>query len=55
MAVHQRSRQYSRVVAADVFLIAAATYLLEANQQEQIAAIRAQLEVLENGGSVIDV
>ena len=26
-----------------------------ANQQEQIAAIREQLEVLENGGSVIDV
>ena len=31
------------------------THLLEANQQEQITAIREQLGQLENGGPVLDV
>ena len=31
------------------------THLLEANQQEQITAIREQLEQLENGVPVLDV
>ena len=55
VALDERSKPYSRVAAADLVFRTVATHLLEANQQEQIAAIREQLEVLENGGSVIDV
>ena len=55
VALDERSKPYSRVAAADLVFRTVATHLLEANQQEQIAAIREQLEVLENGGPVLDV
>ena len=44
-----RSKPYSRVAAADLVFRTIGTHLLEANQQEQITAIREQ-EQLENGG-----
>ena len=55
VALDERSKPYSRVAAADLVFRTVATHLLEANQQEQIAAIREQLEKLENGGPVLDV
>ena len=55
VALDERSKPYSRVAAADLVFRTVATHLLEANQQEQIAAICEQLEVLENGGPVLDV
>ncbi len=55
VALDERSKPYSRVAAADLVFRTVATHLLEANQQEQIAAIREQLEMLENGGPVLDV
>ena len=55
VALDERSKPYSRVAAADLVFRTVATHLLAANQQEQIAAIREQLEVLENGGPVLDV
>ena len=41
--------------AADLIFRTIGTHLLEANQQEQLNAIREQLEQLENGGPVLDV
>ena len=55
VALDERSKPYSGVAAADLVFRTVATHLLEANQQEQIAAIREQLEKLENGGPVLDV
>ena len=55
VALDERSKPYSRVAAADFIFRTIGTHLLEANQQEQITAIREQLEQLENGGPVLDV
>ena len=55
MALDERSKPFSRVASVDLVFRTVATHPLEANQQEQIAAIREQLEVLENARSVIDV
>ena len=55
VALDERSKPYSSVAAADLVFRTVATHLLEANHQEQIAAIREQLEVLENARSVIDL
>jgi hypothetical protein len=55
VALDERSKPYSRVAAADLIFRTIGTHLLEANQQEQITAIREQLEQLENGGPVLDV
>ena len=54
VALDERSKPYCRVAAADLTIRTIGTHLLETNQQEQIAAFREQLEVFENGGSVID-
>ena len=55
VALDPRSKPYSRVAAADLVFRTVATHLLEVNQQEQISAIREQLEVLEAGGPILDV
>ena len=55
MALDERSKPYSRVAAADLIFRTIGTHLLEVNQQEQITAIREQLEQLENGGPVLEV
>ena len=55
VALDKRSKPYSRLAAAHLLFRTVATHLLEANHQEQIAAIREQLEVLGNGESVIVV
>ena len=55
VALDPRSKPYSRVAAADLVFRTVATHLLESNQQEQISAIREQLEQLEAGGPILDV
>ena len=55
VVLEERSKPYIRIAAADLVFRTVARRLLEASQQEQIAAIREQLEVLENGGPVLDV
>jgi len=55
VALDERSKPYSRVAAADLVFRTVATQLLEVSQQEQISAIREQLEQLEAGGPIIDV
>jgi len=55
VALDARSKPYSRVAAADLIFRTIGTHLLEASQQEQLDAIRSQLEALESGGPVLDV
>ncbi len=55
MALDPKSKPYSHVAAADLVFRTVATHLLEVNQQEQISAIREQLEQLEAGGPILDV
>jgi len=55
IALDKRCKPYSRVNAMALVFQTVATHLLEQSQAEQIAAIREQLEQLENGGPVLDV
>ena len=55
VALDPRSKPHSRVAASDLVFRTVATHLLESNQQEQISAIREQLEQLEAGGPILDV
>lgn len=55
VALDEKSKPYSRVAAADLIFRTIGAHVLEANQQEQLTAIREQLEQLESGGPVVDV
>ena len=55
VALNERSKPHSRFAAADLMFRTIGTYLLEANQQEELNSIGEQLEQLENGGLDLDV
>ena len=55
VALDDRSKPYMSVAAADLIFRTIDTHLLEANQQQELNAIRTQLEQLENGGPILDV